>query len=201
MSGEIENYSKSKAVYYCKENDEFIVLSDDNKAIKQLGNKKEEATYKILNRDELYLVFEDGKETYNYTSLLIKDEKENQYKRMKDSTVTFVTGEEETEVSVDATSGYRVSEPEAPTKKDNTFKGWYLSDDTAFDFDTVVTESITLYAKWEDGDGNEYLAQTFKHSTNNSSMVIAIAASAVILAGFGTGCTILVKRGKNHGIN
>lgn len=201
MSGEVEDYSKSKAVYYCKDNNEFIVLSDDNKAVKHIGDKKEDATYKILNKNELYLVFKDGKETYNYTSLLIKDEKENTYKRMKDSTVTFVTGEEVKEVKVDAASGYRVSEPEVPTKENNTFKGWYLSDDTAFDFETVVTESITLYAKWEDGDGNEYLAQTLADDVIDSSMMIAIAGSVVLLAGFATGCVILVRKGKKHGNN
>ena len=201
MSGETEDYSKSKAVYYCKDNNEFIILSDDNKAIKQIGDTKEQATYKILNRNELYLTFADGKETYNYTSLLIKDEKENVYKRMKDSTVTFVTGEEVKEVQVDAASGYRVSEPEVPTMKDNTFKGWYLSDDTAFDFDTVVTESVTLYAKWEDGDGNEYLAQIFQDGVVDSSMIIAIAGSVVLLAGCASGCVILIRKGKKHGRN
>ena len=38
-------------------------------------------------------------------------------------------------------------EPTAPTKADCTFEGWY-NGDTLYDFDTPVTENITLTAKW-----------------------------------------------------
>ena len=59
------------------------------------------------------------------------------------------------------THGEKVSEPVAPTKDDAIpndalaphdfeFKGWYTDADltTPFDFDTPITEPITLYAKW-----------------------------------------------------
>ena len=39
------------------------------------------------------------------------------------------------------------TEPTAPTKEDYTFEGWYKGD-TLYDFDTPVTENITLTAKW-----------------------------------------------------
>ncbi len=44
--------------------------------------------------------------------------------------------------------GQKAVEPEVvPTLEGNEFLGWYLGDDL-FDFDTVITEAITLKAKW-----------------------------------------------------
>lgn len=49
--------------------------------------------------------------------------------------------------------GMEVSEPTAPTREGYTFKGWYKDKDGTqeqeYDFSTPVTESFTLYAKWE----------------------------------------------------
>ena len=72
-------------------------------------------------------------------------------------TVTFdVTGGILTgEASQTVTSGGKVVEPDIPSKTDYEFRGWYTStdggqtlDSTAYDFDTVLTKNITLYAKW-----------------------------------------------------
>lgn len=46
-----------------------------------------------------------------------------------------------------------VSEPETPTKKGYTFLGWY-NGDTAYDFNTPVTENLTLTAKWQENTIN-----------------------------------------------
>ena len=48
-------------------------------------------------------------------------------------------------------SGYKVSRPADPTKDNNNFVGWYSDEGltNAWNFDTVVTSSMTLYAKWE----------------------------------------------------
>ncbi|MDD3958115.1 MAG: InlB B-repeat-containing protein, partial [Candidatus Izemoplasmatales bacterium] len=51
----------------------------------------------------------------------------------------------------DVLSGAKVTEPTPPTFDEHVFMGWYkeASLDTLWDFDVdVVTESITLYAKW-----------------------------------------------------
>ena len=199
LHGEPEDYSKTQAVYYCKENNGFIVLLDGKKATKQLGGEKADCTYRIMDREELYLSYKGGKETYNYTTLLITDENDNQYKRMKDTTVTFVTGDETIKAKATAENGYRVEEPKEPVKKDNKFKGWFLSDGTAYDFDTVVTEALTLYAKWKDGDGNEYLAQAVVNEKVDKSMVISIVASVAILTVVVAGCVVIVRKGKKHG--
>ena len=49
--------------------------------------------------------------------------------------------------------GLTATKPDDPTLKGYTFAFWYLGDDeqnaTAYDFNTPVTENITLYANWE----------------------------------------------------
>lgn len=52
--------------------------------------------------------------------------------------------------SVKLTSGKVAQEPETPVKDGYTFDGWYTDKElsTAYDFDTKVTKSFTLYAKW-----------------------------------------------------
>lgn len=74
-------------------------------------------------------------------------------------------------------SGEKAVLPAEPTLKGHTFAFWYLGDDeqnaTAYDFNTPVTENITLYANWKkniytvtytDGvDGEEVFAdQTYR---------------------------------------
>ena len=73
-------------------------------------------------------------------------------------TVTFdVTGGILTgEARQTVTSGGKVVEPDTPFKTGYGFCGWYTSTDggqtldSAYNFDTVLTKNITLYAKWID---------------------------------------------------
>jgi uncharacterized repeat protein (TIGR02543 family) len=44
--------------------------------------------------------------------------------------------------------GNKATRPINPTKQGYAFDDWYTEDDEVFDFDTPITESITLYAKW-----------------------------------------------------
>ena len=49
-----------------------------------------------------------------------------------------------------------VKEPEKVTKYGYTFEGWYTDEKytTKYDFDTPVTKSFTLYAKWSEGESS-----------------------------------------------
>lgn len=196
--GGLEDYSTTRAVYYSEATGGLVALLDEQAFTYEINGTKQEGEYTIQDGTNLYLLMEDGKVSFNYAHLQLTDEDGNVYKRMKPSTVTFVTGEEVTQVKAEAGNGFRVAEPEAPVKEGNTFKGWFLGDETAYSFDTVVTESITLYAKWQDGDGNEYLA-TMEENVNglDMSMVIAIAASAILIIGSAAGCVVMVRRRKN----
>jgi len=64
-------------------------------------------------------------------------------------TVTFNTDGGSTVNSAKVEYNNKVSKPADPTKKGHTFKGWYVGD-TEWNFTTnVVTEDITLTAKWQ----------------------------------------------------
>ena len=49
--------------------------------------------------------------------------------------------------------GFKARKPENPTKKGYAFTGWYTKDADneykPFDFNTTITDNITLYAQWE----------------------------------------------------
>jgi TRAP transporter TAXI family solute receptor len=53
-------------------------------------------------------------------------------------------------------SGGRAKSPTAPTRPGHTFDGWYIDTDytVLWDFNTIVTSDITLYAKWTPTSGN-----------------------------------------------
>ena len=65
-------------------------------------------------------------------------------------TVSFETNGGSTVPNKSVTRYAKLAEPTAPTKDGYTFDGWYTDKEleTAYDFDTKVTKSLTLYAKW-----------------------------------------------------
>ena len=63
-------------------------------------------------------------------------------------TATFVTAYGTAPVVQEVTGGY-VQEPADPTMEGYKFLGWYTEDGTLFDFSSVVSSSLTLYAMWE----------------------------------------------------
>lgn len=194
--GELEDYSEVEEVYFCEENGKLLVLEDDKKAYVETDGVREEATYKIID-EVLILSFLEGKEQWTCDYIIFTDEDGNQYKRLKEMKVTFVTGEETFVQKANKENGYRVDEPEEPSKKDNEFLGWCLGDGTEYDFNSVVSESITLYAKWRDGNGVEYLAADESIESNvDMKLWISIGASVVLLAIFMAGCVWIRRRYK-----
>ena len=79
-------------------------------------------------------------------------------------TVTFNSNGGSAVTDQSVTKGEKAEEPEPPAKSGYTFDGWYADNETfaqKWKFNTdVVTENITLYAKWtlngnNEGDGNQ----------------------------------------------
>lgn len=67
------------------------------------------------------------------------------------ATVSFnVNGHGSDIADVELVAGSLVTEPEAPTASGYTFGGWYTDKDctTAYDFTTLLSADVTLYAKW-----------------------------------------------------
>ncbi|MDD4077550.1 MAG: InlB B-repeat-containing protein [Bacilli bacterium] len=50
-----------------------------------------------------------------------------------------------------------VKKPTVPVRDGFTFLGWYSDEDKTvkFDFDTKITEDITIYAKWEEATASD----------------------------------------------
>lgn len=202
--GEVDDLEYCLATYYCKENPELgmIVLQDDTNGYHETSAGKENFTYKIVQEDEelvtLYLLYPEGKEVYDYKYVMLADDDGNRYTRLRDVKAAFVTDEETIVKEVTAKNGYRVEEPEAPKKSGAEFAGWYLGNDEAYDFDSVATESITLYAKWSGEDGQEYIStgQAVKKNIDYS-LIITLAGSVLISAGCIAGSILILKKGKN----
>ena len=83
-------------------------------------------------------------EVYEDITLTAKFEEIKQ--EVKEYTVTFVVGDEETKVKV--TEGEKVTKPASPVKDGYNFIGWY-QDGALYEFNTIIKEDITLTAKFE----------------------------------------------------
>ena len=70
--------------------------------------------------------------------------------------------------------GEVVNEPEKPTKEGFSFDGWYTDEDLTekFDFVTVITSDITLYAGWEEKSEAE------QYFEKNSQLIDIVNESA-----------------------
>ena len=86
-------------------------------------------------------------------------------------TVTFETNGGSTVAEQKINYNEKVKEPEAPTQTGYTFDGWYSDANfsTEWDFDTPITDDITLHAKW---NINQY---TVTFNTNGGSDVDSLS--------------------------
>ncbi len=67
--------------------------------------------------------------------------------------VTFNTNGGSSVASVVVVDGQTLAEPQAPVWEGHTFQGWYTDEGCtkAYDFKSVVTSDLTLFAKWDAG--------------------------------------------------
>lgn len=69
---------------------------------------------------------------------------------IKQTTISFDSDGGTSVNSITDVMGKGVTAPTAPEKEGHVFNGWYLSDSqTAYEFDVMPDEDITLIAKWE----------------------------------------------------
>ena len=80
--------------------------------------------------------------------------------------------------NVTVKKGEQVQRPENPVREGYTFAGWYIqNEDTLFDFNTKITSSIYLTAKWTADSGNP-----LPPADNNEKISIADARITVAKA-------------------
>lgn len=181
--GAFEDYAGCEALYYCKKNGNFIALYKDQ-TIRHTENKVErKGTYHIKD-NVLTVNYEDSTSQYDFLYKKITDKDGNVYERLYTYTVKFVSGKgsKVPEQVMSSETGYQVMRPEAPILKGYKFMGWCTKDGKEFDFEKVITESVTLYAKWS-GDGG----RTFLSTIDNANGVlqpaqIAVGVTIVVLA-------------------
>lgn len=201
--GGLEDYSICQGMYYCLENDTFIALDAQQTGSVQVDGEQAQAIDKyVVENNALTLNLKGETKEYEYWYLFIRDDAGNKYVLLKDCVATFVTGTEEYTQSVTADNYFKIVEPKEPQLKGNTFVSWCLGDGTEYDFDSVVMESVTLYAKWSDGHGNEYLATEYQVDAGAKNFdavpIIAIIICMLLILGTVVGVKMLFKKGKIH---
>jgi hypothetical protein len=189
-------------MYYCKENNTTITWGENREVIIQTGDEiTRTGTYTVYDwKLRLVTNIAGVEEEYEYQYFRIIDTEGNQYDRLKEYSVKFVTGKDSNTVAVNQSTGYKVSEPEKPTMAGNTFKCWCLGDGKEYNFDNIVTESFALYAKWIDGHGNEYLAveADAKNEEPGTTPVIAIGICVLMVGITATGMVLILRKRKKE---
>lgn len=195
-----EDYSVCEGAYYCSDNNTVITLLEDRSvSVQKLDETSVEGTYRIDER-QLTMQLRGQKSEYKYSYIYMTDEAGNRYNRLKEYTVKFVTGSDEIAKIASMENNYQIEVPEDPTMKGNTFLGWYLGDGTEWTVPTITTDSQTVYAKWVDGDGNEYLATGVEIGNPELDMtpVIIISICAVLVMLATIGIFLVLKKGRRH---
>lgn len=196
--GNLEDYSPCDGIYYCADNNTFISLDEQCNASKWVDGEETpvSGTY-YINTSTLYLTTGTSQEEFDYVFESFTDTDGQKYQRLRDVTVRFVSGsiggEELGKVTVSEDDGYKLTPPEAPSKNGDVFEGWYLGDGTKYDFNKVVTESLTLYAKWKNGNG-EYTESGFEND-NSLSIVQIIGISASLIVVTAIVCVLVARKG------
>jgi len=184
------------AEYYSKEADSFLKLSEDGKA--ELTSQSGTTVYDFYILVSGTLVLENDNADPILCVLtaqrIILDGKA--FVRLASYTVTFDScgGTPVEQIKVGAS--YKITAPANPQKRGYTFTGWHLVDGQAFDFDSVITESITLYAGWEytSGTGGSDLSgDTDSGRTLSSPYVVAALVTAVLVVA-GLMYTVIKRR-------
>ncbi len=191
--GELEDYAGCEAVYCNEENMSLYALYEDKTLKHSENDKTKDGTYRI---EENILTTNVGgtKKNYDYLYQYFKDEKDTTYHRLHSYKVSFETGTDakiETQV-LNADNGYVVLRPTEPTLEGNTFEGWYTSEGEEFTFDSIVTESLTLYAKWAEADYTNI-------SVINHMPYVAVGVSGLIIIVALVLSVVIITRGKKHG--
>ena len=206
-SGEIEDYAGCEAVYYCKADNSMIALYEDQSLKHTINGVTKTGKYAISDSGEriITLSYGDGKDSYSYLYKRFYNEDGKEYKRLGTYKVSFVTGtnEEVKQQVVSASEGYVAMKPTDPKKDGATFEHWVTSDGKEFDFDTILTKSVILYAKWEGEDVRTIIpAADIVGEPTDFSPYIAYGAAGLLLAASIIGCVLFIRRGgKKYGGN
>ena len=197
--GDLEDYSKCEAVYYCKENKTFISLDDECNASKKVDGE-EVANIGTYSIRKTTLSLNIGKETeeFDYVYTALTDEAGNRYVRLKETNVTFYSrflgGKILEIVKVSPENGFKVAKPDNPKNDGHTFLCWKTAENKEYDFDTVVTGATELYASWE---GEEVWDTVGAVVVSKAPILITIAGSSILVVATMLGIVSIGRRKKD----
>ncbi len=177
--GQLEDYAGCEAIYACKEDGTFYALYKDQTLKYTERDSTQKGSYRI-EESVLTVDIENQKKEYDFMYQYFKDKDEKTYRRLQSYKLTFDTGEGSKidEQILNADNGYMPMRPTDPTLKNNDFCGWYTSNGEEYNFDYIVTESTTLYAKWAETN----YADVNENGLFNAMPYISIGVGIVILA-------------------
>lgn len=200
--GDLEDYSQCEAVYYCKNTNTYISLENDCVASKRIDGE-ESAVHGTYSIADSVLSLTVGQETkkFDYLYEYFTDEEDNKYVRLREWKVTYVSrqhgGEVLDVVTVSAENGFKVLKPENPTREGHQFLSWVEGNGKEYDFDQVVTDAKTLYAKW-DGDEEWTLTNFLEQKGITKANPVVIVASCVVIVGGTVAGIVLIRKGKGR---
>lgn len=199
--GDLEDYKECIADYYCKKNKTIITLGQESViSIRAIDKSNDtEGTYSIGN-GVIKLAMGEEKEEWTYAYEYIKDTDGNKYMRLRENKVTFksqtVNGEVLSTNVVSAETGWKIEKPQDPSGENGKFLGWVDGSGKKYDFDNIVTESMTLYATW-DGEQEWPVLQSLVGGLDTAVVVTTIAC-VLLIGGTTAGIVLFVrKRGKS----
>ena len=148
------------------------------------------------------VTYGDGsKSDFKYLYRRITDQEGNVYERLANYRIRFVTGSdtEIPEQKFSTKNGYVATKPETPIFGEYEFKGWYKSDGTEYDFNQLVTESATLYAKWSGDGGVEFLAEDANGEWLIDKGPFLIVSGSILVAVGLAVCVMTIRKEKRKG--
>ena len=185
--GELEDYSQCLATYYCEAKQSMVILNDESSVIQKdvTGDSSVQGSYKIEN-GVLSITVNERTDEYEYAYEFFRDGEGRKYIRLRDYKITFMSkkvgGKEISTENINAQTGYQVAQPEEPTDGTGKFLGWVDAEGNAYNFNSVVTESMTLYASW-DGEPSWETLGVLSHGIGKIALTVTSVACATMVAG------------------
>ena len=123
------------------------------------------------------------------------------YEKLGNVIVSFDAGDGiEAPESQTLSGDYKVTKPADPVREGYVFKGWTYPDGSDFDFNTVVTSSIRLVAKWEKS-AETPSDPTDSEQTGCSGLVgsTTVLPGIALLAAASAGCILIGRKNRRKG--
>lgn len=137
------DYDDFSSLLYLKDTAEFTltVAEDVVTGTYELENSALTFSYEELTIEAVYI---DDSVEFSYGG------EELTFVRKLDYTISYNTGDGSVIDDSTVLNGKTVDQPADPTLTDYQFLGWYTDEDytTKYDFTTVVSSDLTLYARW-----------------------------------------------------